>query len=54
MQQQIQEFVSTLNDELRSRGRVEPGPMNSLIPVVSIPPRAVVATRAEGGGRRKR
>lgn len=54
MQQQIQEFVSTLNDELRSRGRGEPGPMNSLIPVVTMPPRAVVPARAEGSGRRKR
>jgi MerR family transcriptional regulator/heat shock protein HspR len=50
MQQQIQEFVSTLNDELRSRGRVEPEPMNSLVPVVTMPP----AARAESGGRRKR
>jgi MerR family transcriptional regulator/heat shock protein HspR len=54
MQQQIQEFVSTLNDELRSRGRVEPEPSNSLIPVVTMAPRAVVPTRGEGGGRRKR
>jgi MerR family transcriptional regulator/heat shock protein HspR len=54
MQQQIQEFVSTLNDELRSRGRVEAEPGNSLIPVVTMAPRAVVPTRAEGGGRRKR
>ena len=54
MQQQIQEFVSTLNEELRSRGRVEPEPMNSLIPVVTMPPRAVAPARAEGSGRRKR
>jgi MerR family transcriptional regulator/heat shock protein HspR len=54
MQQQIQEFVSTLNDELRSRGRVEAEPSNSLIPVVTMAPRAVVPTRGEGGGRRKR
>jgi MerR family transcriptional regulator, heat shock protein HspR len=54
MQQQIQEFVSTLNDELRSRGRVEAEPSNSLIPVVTMAPRAVVPTRAEGAGRRKR
>ncbi len=50
MQQQIQEFVATLNEELRSRGRVEPEPMNSLVPVVTMPP----AARAESGGRRKR
>ena len=54
MQQQIEEFVSTLNDELRSRGRVEAEPGNSLIPVVTMAPRAVVPTRGEGGGRRKR
>jgi len=54
MQQQIQEFVSTLNDELRSRGRVEPEPVNSLIPVVSMPTRAVVQTRGEGTSRKKR
>ena len=49
MQQQIQEFVATLNQELRLRGRVEPEPANSLIPVVSMPPKPVVAT-----GRKKR
>jgi len=54
MQQQIQEFVSTLNDELRSRGRVEPEPANSLIPVVTMPTRAVVHTRSESASRKKR
>jgi MerR family transcriptional regulator/heat shock protein HspR len=54
MQQQIQEFVATLNEELRSRGRVEPEPMNSLIPVVTMPARAMVQTRTESTSRRKR
>jgi MerR family transcriptional regulator/heat shock protein HspR len=50
MQQQIQEFVSTLNQELRSRGRVGPEPMNSLVPVIRISPPVV----APGGGAKKR
>jgi len=50
MQQQIQEFVSTLNQELRSRGRVEPEPMNSLVPVIRMSPPAV----ASGGGAKKK
>src|SRR5271157_6452032 len=48
MQRQIEDFVSTLNHELRSRGRVEPEPANSLIPVLSMPPRAVAPARPEG------
>jgi len=50
MQQQIQEFVSTLNQELRSRGRVGPEPMNSLVPVIRISP----PVAAPGGGAKKR
>jgi len=50
MQQQIQEFVSTLNQELRSRGRVEPEPMNSLVPVIQIRTPVV----APGGGAKKK
>ena len=52
MQQQIQEFVSTLNQELRSRGRVEPEPVNSLVPVIQIRPPMVAA--AAGGSKKKR
>jgi len=50
MQQQIEEFVSTLNLELRSRGRVEPEPVNSLVPVIQIRPTAI----APGGGAKKK
>jgi len=51
MQQQIEEFVSTLNQELRSRGRVEPEPMNSLVPVIQIRPSAAPPS---GGAKKKR
>jgi len=50
MQQQIQEFVATLNQELRQRGRVEPEPVNSLVPVVTVPAKAV----GSGGSKKKR
>ena len=50
MQQQIEEFVSTLNQELRSRGRVEPEPVNSLVPVIQIRPPAVTP----GSGAKKK
>jgi MerR family transcriptional regulator/heat shock protein HspR len=50
MQQQIEEFVSTLNQELRSRGRVEPEPVNSLVPVIQIRP----PVAAPGGGAKKK
>jgi hypothetical protein len=39
MQQQMEEFISTLNQELASRARPEPEvPQNSLIPVVRLTP----------------
>ena len=49
MQEQIEEFVATLNEELRTRGRVEREPVNSLVPVVTLP-----SARAENAARRKR
>jgi len=52
MQQQIEEFVSTLNQELRSRGRVEPEPVNSLVPVIQIRPPVVAP--AGGASKKKR
>lgn len=42
MQQQIEEFISTLNAELRNRAaRVEPETRNSLIPVIHAQPQPV-------------
>ena len=38
MQRQIQEFVASLNTEISQRPRPAPQPLNSLIPVIEMPP----------------
>src|SRR5271157_4330815 len=51
MQDQIEQFVATLNQELRSRVRSATSSSNSLVPVIRTIP---IQTDAPAGARRKR
>jgi MerR family transcriptional regulator, heat shock protein HspR len=55
MQRQVEEFIATLNDELRSHiPHPEPPARNSLIPVITLPPVPPRNPRRAGTGREEK